>query len=96
MLTAVNAALQRVPPREFLQLIGGAGRARDDRLVVEVTPDVRGQIGRRDDPYFEERLRSSIYGTTADMGRMMEGFAAAAPLATRRPDPTAGPVPVEA
>jgi hypothetical protein len=38
-----------------------------------------GEVGRRDDPYFEERLRSSIYGTTAEMGRMMEGFAAAAP-----------------
>ena len=42
-----------------------------------------GDIGRRDDPYFEERLRSSIYGTTADMGRMMEGLAAAAPSLAR-------------
>ena len=38
-----------------------------------------GNMGRRDDPYFEERMRDSIYRTTADMGRMMGAFAAAAP-----------------
>jgi hypothetical protein len=37
------------------------------------------EIGRRDDPYFEERLRGSVYGATADMSRMMGAFAAAAP-----------------
>ena len=42
-----------------------------------------GELGRRDDPYFEERLRSSIYGTTAGMGRMMEGLAASAPALAR-------------
>jgi len=36
-------------------------------------------LARRDDPYFEERLRGSIYGATSDMARMMDGFAAAAP-----------------
>jgi hypothetical protein len=38
-----------------------------------------GELGRRDDPYFEDRLRSSIYGATSDMSRMMGAFAAAAP-----------------
>jgi hypothetical protein len=38
-----------------------------------------GALAGRDDPYFEERVRSSIYGATADMSRMMGAFAAAAP-----------------
>ena len=38
-----------------------------------------GALGRRDDPYFEDRLRSDIYGATADMGRMTGALAAAAP-----------------
>ena len=42
-----------------------------------------GALGSRDDPYFEDRLRSSIYGTTADIGRMMGAFAAAAPALAR-------------
>jgi len=42
-----------------------------------------GALGRRDDPYFEERVRSSIYGATADIGRMMHAFSAAAPALAR-------------
>lgn len=42
-----------------------------------------GRIAGRDDPYFEERMRSSIYGVTSDMGRMMEAFAVAAPAMRR-------------
>ena len=42
-----------------------------------------GAIGRRDDPYFEDRLRSNIYGATEDMSRMMGAFAAAAPAFAR-------------
>jgi hypothetical protein len=42
-----------------------------------------GNIARRDDPYFEERMRSSIYGVTSDMGRMSEALAAAAPAMRR-------------
>ena len=38
-----------------------------------------GELGRRDDPYFEQRLRSSIYGATGDMARMTEAIAVAAP-----------------
>jgi len=41
------------------------------------------EMGRRDDPYFEERMRSSVYGTTAEMGRMMDSLAAAAPAIGR-------------
>lgn len=37
----------------------------------------------RDDPYFEDRLRGSIYGVTADMGRMMDAIAVAAPAMRR-------------
>ena len=42
-----------------------------------------GEIARRDDPEFEQRMRSSIYGTTRDMGRMMEALAIAAPAMRR-------------
>jgi hypothetical protein len=36
-------------------------------------------IARRDDPYFEQRLRGQIYGTTAAMARMADAIAAATP-----------------
>jgi hypothetical protein len=42
-----------------------------------------GALGRRDDPHFEDRLRSSVYGATADMGRMMGAFETAAPALAR-------------
>ena len=42
-----------------------------------------GELAGRDDPYFEERLRSSLYDTTAGMSRMMGAFAAAAPALAR-------------
>ena len=38
-----------------------------------------GALGSRDDPYFQDRLRSSMYEVTANTGRMMGAFAAAAP-----------------
>ena len=40
-------------------------------------------LGRRDDPYFDRRIRSQIYGTTAELGRMMDSFAIAAPALRR-------------
>jgi len=40
-------------------------------------------IARRDDPYFERRLRAQIYGTTAAMARMVDAFAAAEPALRR-------------
>lgn len=42
-----------------------------------------GELGRRDDPYLEQRLRSSIYGATGDMARMMGALAIAAPSLRR-------------
>ena len=42
-----------------------------------------GRIAGRDDPYFEDRMRSSIYGVTSDMGRMMEALVVAAPAMRR-------------
>jgi hypothetical protein len=42
-----------------------------------------GRLAERDDPYFEQRLRDSIYGTTAEIGRMMDAFAVAAPALER-------------
>ena len=38
-----------------------------------------GELGRRDDPHFEDRVRSSLYGATGAMGRMTGALAAAAP-----------------
>ena len=42
-----------------------------------------GEIARRDDPYFDRRLRSQIYGTTAAIAGMMDAFAAAEPALRR-------------
>lgn len=42
-----------------------------------------GELAGRDDPYFEARLRDSIYGTTAGMAAMMDAFAAATPAVRR-------------
>jgi hypothetical protein len=43
---------------------------------------VRDMAG-RDDPYFEDRMRHSLYGVTAGMGGMMEALAAVAPVMRR-------------
>jgi len=42
-----------------------------------------GELARRDDPDFDRRLRGSIYGTTAMMGRMMDAIATATPAMRR-------------
>ena len=42
-----------------------------------------GDLAARDDPQFEQRMRSSIYGVTSDMGRMMQAVAVAAPAMRR-------------
>lgn len=42
-----------------------------------------GDVASRDDPYFEERLRGTIHGTTGAMGRTMEEIAIAAPVLRR-------------
>ena len=38
-----------------------------------------GVMGGQNDPDFQNRMRSSVYGATADMGRMMQAFRSAAP-----------------
>lgn len=40
-------------------------------------------MGSRDDPYFEDRMRHNVYGVTAGMGAMMQSFAALAPVLGR-------------
>lgn len=42
-----------------------------------------GDVASGGDPYFEERLRDTIHGTTAVMGRTMEQIAIAAPVLSR-------------
>lgn len=42
-----------------------------------------GAIASRDDPYFEQRVRGSIYGATRDMSRMMDAFVAVTPTLAR-------------
>jgi hypothetical protein len=42
-----------------------------------------GDMARRDDPYFDDRLHDSIYAVTADMGATMERIAIAAPAMRR-------------
>ncbi len=41
------------------------------------------RMGRARDPYFERRIRDSIYGSTAELGRMMDSLAVAAPAMRR-------------
>lgn len=43
-------------------------------------PATLRDMGHADDPYFEDRLRHTLYGTTAGLGAMMESFAALAPV----------------
>jgi len=40
-------------------------------------------MAREDDPYFEQRLRGRIYGTTAGLARAVDAFAAAEPRLRR-------------
>ena len=41
------------------------------------------EIARRDDPYFDHRLRAQIYGTTAAIAGMLDAFTAAEPALRR-------------
>ena len=42
-----------------------------------------GEMGRRDDPYFEQRMRAGVQGATAGIGQMIGAFARAAPQLQR-------------
>lgn len=46
-------------------------------------PRTLRDLAGRDDPYFEDRLRATIYGAAAGMGRMMAAIAVAAPAFQR-------------
>jgi len=41
------------------------------------------ELARRDDPYFDHRLRAQIYGTTAAIAGMIDAFSAAEPALRR-------------
>ena len=56
--------------------------ARRDRRRYPRYETVR-DMARRDDPYFEERLRDSLARNSANMGRAMEQIAIAAPALRR-------------
>ena len=42
-----------------------------------------GALGRSRDPYFDRRWRGALYGSTAELGLMMDSLAAAAPALRR-------------
>jgi len=42
-----------------------------------------GALGRSRDPWFDRRWRDALYGSTAEIGVMMDSFAAAAPALRR-------------
>lgn len=42
-----------------------------------------GALGRSRDPYFDRRWRDALYGSTAEIGVMMDSFTAAAPALRR-------------
>lgn len=42
-----------------------------------------GEMGRRGDPEFDRRWRGALYGSTAQLGAMMDSLAAAAPALRR-------------
>ena len=41
------------------------------------------ELGRRDDPYFEQRMRAGVHGSTAAVGQMIGAFATIAPVLQR-------------
>ena len=92
-LIAVPASAQAPRPSEQIEAYAPAvDRMADAFLNLDLGPVLDAadpyrphydrtlrDIARRDDPRFERRLRTSIYGTAAGIGRMADAFAAAAP-----------------
>lgn len=84
-------------PEELQQMAWSVDRLIGALLEVDIAPVLDaadpgrrsqgertlGEMAGRDDPYFEERLRSNLYGVTAGMGRMMEAFAVVTPVLAR-------------
>jgi hypothetical protein len=72
------AAILNMDVRPLRDAIDPLGRGRYDARERTLR-DVAG----RDDPYFEDRLRTTLYGTSAGMGQMMQALAAATPVLRR-------------
>lgn len=77
-IDAVTGAVLDVP---IGPLVDAIDRADPYRRGARRDPRERtlGDLARRDDPYFEERLRDSIYRVTTDMAVTMDAVALAAP-----------------
>ena len=71
-------AILNMDVRPLRDAIDPLGRGHYDRRERTLR-DVAG----RDDPYFEDRLRSTLYGTSAGMGQMIQALAAATPVLRR-------------
>jgi len=92
-LIAVPASAQPPRPSEQIEAYAPAiDRMADAFLSLDLGPVLDAadpyrphydrslrDLARRGDPRFERRLRASIYGTTAGMGRMADAFAAMEP-----------------
>ena len=65
--------------------VGGVAEAIDPERARDphAREETLGDIARRDDPYFEERLRGSIGAVTANMGDMMARIAVLTPVLRR-------------
>lgn len=77
-IDAVTGAVLDVP---IGPIVDAVDRADPYRRGARRGPRERtlGDFARRDDPYFEERLRDSIYQVTTDMAVTMDAVALAAP-----------------
>jgi hypothetical protein len=100
LAAAVPAAAQ--PPRpsdEIRSYAPALDRATDALLDIDLGPLLDAvdpyrrhgprtlrDMARRDDPYFDRRLRASIYGNAAAMGRVADAVAAAQPALRRAAD----------
>jgi hypothetical protein len=90
---AVPASAQAPRPSERIEAYGPAiDRMTDAMLNLDLGPVLDAadpyrphrdrtlrDMASRGDPRFQRRLRASIYGTTAGIGRMADAFAAAQP-----------------
>jgi hypothetical protein len=97
---AAPAAAQRPRPSDEIRAYAPAvDRATDALLDIELGPLLDAvdpyrrhgprtlrDMARRDDPDFDRRLRASIYGNAARMGRVADAVAAAQPALRRAAD----------
>jgi hypothetical protein len=79
----VAGAVLNVPIGPLVDAIDAANPERRRSRRQYPRERTLGDLASRDDPYFEDRLRDSIYGVTANMGVMMEQIAIATPAMRR-------------